>query len=142
MHHSFHFVFIRFIVLSLVIVGNRFLFCLRILLLCRKTLQARNVFTKDIELNIHQTAFVHVTEVCVFLGIRNDGHSECVSCGVTYRKRDAVYRNRTFVDGEVTTLCEFSIRFIFKGVVGATIGIAHCNAGGGFINVSLYNMPI
>lgn len=105
-------------------------------------LQAGDVFSEDVELEVDDGAYTDVAEIGVLEGVGDDGHLEGVAGGVADGERDAIDGDTAFVDGEVALLSHLAVFGIFEGEVGGAIGIVHGNATGRFIHMTLNNMAI
>src|SRR3712207_2478032 len=83
-----------------------------------------DIFSYDIELNIHHTAYRECMEVGMFVGIRNYRHLKSIIRRIANREADAVYRHRSFVHGNVAALRHF---FVERDRKSTRLNSSHAN---------------
>lgn len=105
-------------------------------------LQASNVLTDDVELEIHAGSNLDVVEIRVLVGVRDDAHLERVIAGVANRQAHAVDGDTALVDAKIAALCHFSIGSISEGEAVATVFAHFVDTNGGVIYVALDDVPI
>ena len=101
-----------------------------------------NVFSDNVEFQIDHRASFYLAEIGMFKGVRNNRHFETIIRWCTYRKANAIYRNRTFIYREITAFTPIGRALIFKMEIVTTIGIAHFGTHRRLIYVTLHNVSI
>lgn len=105
-------------------------------------LQASDILSEDVELQVDDTPDADIAEVGVFKRIWDDGYLEGVSRGIADGKTNPIHGYTALVDGKVTLLGHLAVLGIFEGEVGAAIRIVHRDAAGRLVDMSLYDMPV
>ena len=76
------------------------------------------------------------------MGVGDDSHGERVCGRVAYGQRNAVDRNRTFVNGEVSALGHSLVKLVFECVISRTVGIAHVYTLGCAVYMTLHDVSV
>lgn len=97
-----------------------------------------DVFSEYIELQIDDCAFLDLVEICVLVGVWNDGDLERFWLRIYNREANAVDANRAFFDGDIVSR---SGR-VFKSEIPTAVRWFKAEASGGLVDVPLNNVAV
>ncbi len=78
----------------------------------------------------------------MFVGVRDNGYPERIFGRSNNRQTHAIYGHRAFINRHVSPLCHFTIKFVFKSEIPATIGFFHFLTHCCVVDMSLNDMPV
>ena len=105
-------------------------------------MQPGNVFAQYVELNVYNRPWLYVAEIGVLKRIGYYGNLECVCARVAHSQRYTVYCYAAFVDSKITLAGHLCVLGILEREVGAAVGVFHCGAYGGLVDVALHDVAV